>query len=148
MVVTGALRAKWFCYSVLCVLCWGAWVLCSKLGSNQIPASTMQFLFTFGFIPVALLALIVIPVSFEKSVKGISYSLANGILAGIGGLALFAAYGSWGEYLGYHHVYQGYELAQKDPKRVDMTDWAFAKRIVLLDVLLALKHGNYTGIPK
>ena len=96
MVIPDGLRAKWFWYSTLCVLCWGAWVLCSKLGTNQISASAMQFLFAFGFIPVALLVLVLKPVKFEKSVKGISYSLGNGILAGIGGLALFAAYRSGG----------------------------------------------------
>jgi bacterial/archaeal transporter family protein len=96
MATLQGLKAKWFWYSVLCVLCWGAWVLCSKLGTNQIPASTMQFIFAFGFIPVAILVLVVKPVKFEKSVKGISYSLGNGILAGIGGLTLFAAYRSGG----------------------------------------------------
>jgi len=35
------------------------------------------------------------------------------------------------------HVRQSYELAQKDPKQVDMTDWVFAKETVLLDALLA-----------
>ena len=91
-----ALKAKWFWYSVLCVLCWGGWVLSSKLGTNEIPAGTMQFVFAFGFIPVALLVLVLKRVRFEKSVKGISYSLGNGILAGIGGLTLFAAYRSGG----------------------------------------------------
>jgi uncharacterized membrane protein len=56
----------------------------------------MQFVFAFGFIPVALLVLVLKRVRFEKSVKGISYSLGNGILAGIGGLTLFAAYRSGG----------------------------------------------------
>jgi uncharacterized membrane protein len=56
----------------------------------------MQFIFAFGFIPVALLVLVLKSVSFEKSVKGIAYSLGNGILAGIGGLTLFAAYRSGG----------------------------------------------------
>jgi len=96
MPVLQGLKAKWFWYSTLCVLCWGAWVLCSKLGSNEISASAMQFIFAFGFIPVALLVLVLKPVKFEKSVKGISYSLGNGILAGIGGLTLFAAYRSGG----------------------------------------------------
>lgn len=96
MVIPPVLRAKWLYYSILCVLCWGAWVLGAKLGSNEIPASAMQFLFAFGFIPVALLVLILKPVKFEKSVKGIAYSLGNGVLAGIGGLALFAAYRSGG----------------------------------------------------
>lgn len=96
MVVPEVLRAKWLWYSILCVLFWGVWVLCSKLGSNDIPASTMQFIFAFGFIPVALLVLVLKPVKFEKSVKGIAYGLGNGVLSGIGGLALFAAYRSGG----------------------------------------------------
>jgi len=35
------------------------------------------------------------------------------------------------------HVLQSYELVQKDPKQVDMTDWVMAKEIVLLDALMA-----------
>lgn len=91
-----AVKAKWFWYSILCVVSWGAWVLFSKLGSNEISASAMQFIFAFGFIPVALLVLVLKPVKFERSVKGISYGLGNGVLSGIGGLALFAAYRSGG----------------------------------------------------
>jgi hypothetical protein len=34
------------------------------------------------------------------------------------------------------HVRHGYELVQKDPKQVDMTDWVFAKETVLLDTIL------------
>lgn len=91
-----AVKAKWFWYSILCVVSWGAWVLFSKLGSNEISASAMQFIFAFGFIPVALLVLVLKPIKFERSVKGISYGLGNGVLSGIGGLALFAAYRSGG----------------------------------------------------
>ena len=96
MPIPERLKAKWLWYSVFCVLCWGAWVLCSKLGSNEIPAAPMQFLFAFGFIPVALLVLGLKRVRFEKNLKGIVYSLGNGVLAGIGGLTLFAAYRSGG----------------------------------------------------
>jgi neutral ceramidase len=35
------------------------------------------------------------------------------------------------------HVRASYELVQKDPKQVDMTEWVFAKETVLLDALLA-----------
>ena len=94
--IAEGLKSKWFWYSTLCVLCWGAWVLCSKLGTNEIPATTMQFIFAFGFIPVAILVLLLKRVKFEKSAKGIAYSLGNGVLAGIGGLTLFAAYQSGG----------------------------------------------------
>ena len=69
-VIPQGLKAKWFWYSLLCVLCWGAWVLCSKLGTNEIPASTMQFIFAFGFIPVAILVLVMKSVKFEKSAEG------------------------------------------------------------------------------
>jgi hypothetical protein len=35
------------------------------------------------------------------------------------------------------HVRQSYDLAQKDPKEVDRTDWIFAKETVSLNALLA-----------
>lgn len=92
----GALRKKWLWCSVLCVLCWGGWALVSKLGTDEISASGMQFIFAFGFIPVAVAALALKPVKFEKNIKGIAYGLGNGVLAGIGGLALFAAYRTGG----------------------------------------------------
>ena len=95
-VIPQGLKAKWFWYSLLSVLFWGAWILCSKLGTNEIPATTMQFIFAFGFIPVAILVLITKRIKFERSVKGIAFSLGNGVLAGIGGLTLLAAYRSGG----------------------------------------------------
>lgn len=96
MGMLNALKQKWFWFSICCVLCWGGWALVSKLGTNDISASGMQFIFAFGFIPVALLALVLKPVKFEKDLKGIAYGLGNGVLAGIGGLALFAAYRTGG----------------------------------------------------
>lgn len=96
MLTPATFGAKWFWYSVLCVLCWGGWALCSKIGSYQIPAKAMQFIFTFGTVPVALALLVARHFRLEKSPQGIFYAVANGILAGIGGLALFAAYRSGG----------------------------------------------------
>jgi uncharacterized membrane protein len=52
----------------------------------------MQFLFTVGALPVGLALLIGRRGKLEKSAKGISYAVVNGILSGIGGLTLFAAY--------------------------------------------------------
>jgi bacterial/archaeal transporter family protein len=85
-------NASWFWYSMICVLCWGAWALLSKLGSREIPPDTMQFLFTVGTVPVGLVLLIARRGKLEKSLRGISYGVLNGVLSGIGGLALFAAY--------------------------------------------------------
>jgi len=92
MVLLETLKARWLWYSVLCVLCWGGWALLSKLGSREIPPETMQFLFTVGALPVGLALLIGRRGKLEKSAKGISYAVVNGILSGIGGLTLFAAY--------------------------------------------------------
>ena len=86
------LNAPWFWYSILCVLCWGGWALLSKLGSREIPPDTMQFLFTLGTIPVGLALLIGRRGKLEKSPRGITFAVLNGVLSGIGQLALFAAY--------------------------------------------------------
>jgi len=85
-------NAPWFWYSIVCVLCWGGWAMLSKLGSEQIPPNTMQFLFTIGTVPVGLALLIARRGKLEKSSLGISYGVLNGILSGVGGLTLFAAY--------------------------------------------------------
>ena len=92
MALREAVSARWFWYSILCVLCWGAWALLSKLGSREIPPQTMQFLFTLGTLPVGIALLVARRLRLEKSVKGISYAVMNGVLSGVGGLALFAAY--------------------------------------------------------
>ena len=87
-----AVKARWLWYSLLCVLCWGGWALLSKLGSREIPPETMQFLFTVGALPIGLALMILRRGKLEKSAKGISYAVLNGILSAVGGLTLFAAY--------------------------------------------------------
>lgn len=90
------LKAKWLWYSILCVLCWGGWALLSKLGSTEIPAQSMQVLFTVGALPVGIALLAAKRFRLEKSYRGIFYGITNGIFSGIGGLALFAAYRTGG----------------------------------------------------
>ena|ERR1700677_318248 len=92
MALNKAVTARWFWYSILCVLCWGGWALFSKLGSREIPPQTMQFLFTIGTVPVGIALLVARKFRMERSPRGIIYALLNGILAGVGGLTLFAAY--------------------------------------------------------
>jgi transporter family protein len=92
MALNKAVTARWFWYSILCVLCWGGWALFSKLGSREIPPQTMQFLFTIGTVPVGIALLVARKFRMERSPRGITYALLNGILAGVGGLTLFAAY--------------------------------------------------------
>ncbi len=96
MMLAQPFKAKWFWYSVLCVLLWGPYTIVSKLGSTEIPAPAMQFLFTLGALPVGLGLVAARRFKLEKSLKGISYGAATGVLSGIGGMGLFAAYGSGG----------------------------------------------------
>ncbi len=92
MALKDTMKARWFWYSVLCILCWGGWAMMCKLASREIPPETMQFLFTVGTLPIAVVLLFARKFRLEKSPKGISYAVLNGILSGIGELTLFAAY--------------------------------------------------------
>ena len=92
MAMKETLKARWFWYSIICMVCWGGWALLSKFGSRESPAEPMQFLFTLGSVPVAIALLIIRRFRLEKSGKGIAYGLLNGLLSGVGGLALFGAY--------------------------------------------------------
>ena len=96
MPIPEALKAKWFWYSLLCVILMGGWTLLSKIASSEISARTMQFLYPFGWVPVAVACLWSRKFRFEKSPRGILYGIAVGVLGGIGGLAFFAAYRTGG----------------------------------------------------
>jgi transporter family protein len=85
-------KARWFYYSLLCVLCWGAWALFAKFGSREIPPEPMQFLYTIGSVPVGVGLLFARRFKLEKSPKGIFYAVLNGVLSAVGSLTLFAAY--------------------------------------------------------
>jgi len=60
------------------------------------PAPAMQFLFTLGGLPVAIVLLGSRRFRLEKNVKGILYGIMIGLTSGVGGLGLFAAFGSGG----------------------------------------------------
>jgi transporter family protein len=94
MQIPSALRARWFWCCVFCVACWVPWAILSKLGSEEIPAPTMQYLFTWGGVPVLLFVLVMQRFRIQKSKKGIFYGLTVGILSAVGQLAMFAAYGT------------------------------------------------------
>jgi transporter family protein len=94
--VTATFTTKWFLYSVLCIVSWSGWTLFGKVASREIPATTLQFLFPFGCLPVMLPLLASRHFRLERCWKGIGCGIANGVLAGIGSLALFAAYQTGG----------------------------------------------------
>jgi bacterial/archaeal transporter family protein len=90
------LRVKWLWCSLLTVLLWAAWAICSKIGSNQLSANAMQFFFAVGAAPVGVMLLVRRHFKLEKDALGISYGVANGLLSSVGNLALVAAYRSGG----------------------------------------------------
>ncbi len=92
MAIPQAFKARWFWCCVFCVACWVPWAFVSRLGSEQIPARTMQYLFTWGGVPVGFIFLAMRRFRLEKSGKGIAFGLTVGILSAIGQLGLFAAY--------------------------------------------------------
>jgi hypothetical protein len=63
----------------------GGWTLIAKLGTSEISATTMQFLYPFGWIPVALACLWVRKFRVERSPRGALYSISIGLLGGVGG---------------------------------------------------------------
>jgi len=67
-------------------------VFLSKIGGNEIPPRTMQYLFNWGGLPVGLVFLAFRRFRMEKSFAGISYGMIVGVLSGLGQLALFAAF--------------------------------------------------------
>jgi transporter family protein len=87
-----ALQARWFWCCIFCLACYVPWIFFSKLGGNEIPPRTMQYLFNWGGLPVGLVFLALRRFRIEKSFKGIAFGLIVGVLSGLGQLALFAAY--------------------------------------------------------
>jgi drug/metabolite transporter (DMT)-like permease len=86
------LRARWFWCCIFCLACYVPWIFFSKLGGNEIPPRTMQYLFNWGGLPVGVLFLALRRFRMEKNFKGISYGLIVGLLSALGQLALFGAY--------------------------------------------------------
>ena len=92
----GALKSRWFLYSILTVISWAGWALLLKVGSEEIPSEPSLFLQTAGMVPLALIFLLAGSVRGRQNRKGVGYSLLNGIITGAGILCLLAAYRSGG----------------------------------------------------
>jgi uncharacterized membrane protein len=86
------LKRSWFWYSIAASLCWTAWAFTARLGSEEIPPATMQFVSAFGFLLVGLVIVAVRKPQLKSSLRGNSYALISGILLGLGGIALYGAY--------------------------------------------------------
>jgi transporter family protein len=82
---------KWLLYALLCVFWWGIFGFLAKLGSNQVAPRQMQILFTAGMLPLLAAAFLNAGRRVDTDRVGVLYGILNGVLAGLGGLAYFAA---------------------------------------------------------
>jgi transporter family protein len=85
---------SWLAYSLLTIVCWGAWGAVSKVASEGVDANTNQVLFTFGLLPLIVVAARSsrlrsgIPAQRRA---GIGWAFLTGILGGTGNIAFFRA---------------------------------------------------------
>ncbi len=80
-----AVTARWFWYSILCLLCFAGYAIVSKLGTLKgVPDGTLYWLFIWGALPVGLVLFACRRFRLERSPRGIGAALAFGTLGGLG----------------------------------------------------------------
>lgn len=89
---------RWLAFSLLTIVCWGAWGAVSKVASDGVDANTNQIFFTLGLLPL------IVYVARSPRLKGgaerragIGWAFLTGILGGTGNIAFFRALGVGGQ---------------------------------------------------
>jgi|ERR1700728_214365 bacterial/archaeal transporter family protein len=90
--VKRTLMTKWFWYAMASSVCWTGWALTAKVGSREIPPTTMEFISAFGFLLVSLGVRGRKTDKTEKSQAGKCYALVSGVLLALGGICLYGVY--------------------------------------------------------
>lgn len=90
--VKRTLTTKWFWYAMASSLCWTGWAFTAKIGSKEIPPTTMAFISAFGFVLVSLGSLGRKTARTDKSRAGKCYALFSGVLLALGGICLYSLY--------------------------------------------------------
>ena len=80
----------WLGPALMCLVWWGLFGFLAKLGSQDANAFDMQILFTAGAVPLAAYIL-ARRLRVQADGRGRLIGVAIGILAGLGGIAFFAA---------------------------------------------------------
>lgn len=89
---------RWLAYSLLTIVCWGAWGAVSKVASGGVDANTNQIFFTLGLLPlIAFAARSARLAGGSERRAGIAWAFLTGILGGTGNIAFFRALGSGGQ---------------------------------------------------
>ncbi len=83
---------RWLFFSLLTIVCWGAWGAVSKVASDGVDANTNQIFFTLGLLPLMILVVRPLQRSARKSTRaGAGWAFFTGILGGTGNIAFFRA---------------------------------------------------------
>jgi bacterial/archaeal transporter family protein len=83
---------SWLFFSLLTIVCWGAWGAVSKVASDGVDAYTNQIFFTAGLLPLMLVTLRSSRLAGGTERKaGITWAFFTGILGGTGNIAFFYA---------------------------------------------------------
>ncbi len=91
---------RWLAFSLLTIVCWGAWGVVSKLASDGVDANTNQVLFTFGLLPLIVIAARSPQLrsgAADQRRAGIGWAFLTGILGGTGNIAFFRALAAGGQ---------------------------------------------------
>jgi transporter family protein len=83
---------RWLAFSLLTIVCWGAWGAVSKVASDGVDANTNQIFFTLGLLPLIVLAIRPARAASAGNRRtGIAWAFVTGILGGLGNIAFFRA---------------------------------------------------------
>ena len=89
---------RWLAFSLLTIVCWGAWGAVSKVASDGVDANTNQIFFTLGLLPlIVYVARSPRLKGGAKRTAGIGWAFLTGILGGTGNIAFFRALGAGGQ---------------------------------------------------
>jgi uncharacterized membrane protein len=86
------MMTPWMMYALVALVLWGVAAVLQKIATKYISTELSTVLFALGFVPVAIVLMMIEPVSWRVSGRAWLVAIAFGALIGIGGLALFAAY--------------------------------------------------------
>jgi len=92
LAVRQSLKTKWFWCAMASSLCWTGWAFTAKIGSKEVPPSTMEFISAFGFGLVSLCVLGRKTVAADTSRVGKFCAMISGVLLALGGISLYGAY--------------------------------------------------------
>lgn len=90
--LTQTIKTKWFWYAMASSLCWTGWAFTAKIGSREIPPTSMEFISAFGFVLISVGALGRKATKNHEGKVGKLYALISGVLLALGGICLYGAY--------------------------------------------------------